>query len=234
MYCLFIESGVEPGVVSLIKRSTQNSTEQKDPTCDDRDQMNRLCSLRKYACLGTRFLPSKLPEFPFEAIDELLKKTGLSKKDIFAVCVGVGPGSFTGIRTSVSVAQALSFANRLPLIAVPTLLRWVPESDGHYFVCLDARMGGAFALQALVQEGRLVHEPKVYKFSLDQLLVAAQGCQIVCDQKLKDRLKNHTPSYEAHLVQDSLVHVFDQLDIKWKRHEYLTGESPEILYLSQP
>lgn len=44
------------------------------------------------------------------AIDADLKLTGFSKKDITSVSVNPGPGSFTGTRVGVTVANALAFA----------------------------------------------------------------------------------------------------------------------------
>src|SRR5437762_1025561 len=48
-------------------------------------------------------------------IDELLKKHKLTIKDINALEVNKGPGSFTGVRVGVSVANALSYALGVPV-----------------------------------------------------------------------------------------------------------------------
>lgn len=54
-------------------------------------------------------------------IQNLLQKANLSIKDLNAIGFGKGPGSFTGIRISVSIAKAMAFAHNLPLYAVSTL-----------------------------------------------------------------------------------------------------------------
>ncbi|MBK5252400.1 MAG: tRNA (adenosine(37)-N6)-threonylcarbamoyltransferase complex dimerization subunit type 1 TsaB [Peptostreptococcaceae bacterium] len=54
-------------------------------------------------------------------IDELLEKTEISIKDIDALAVGVGPGSFTGIRIGVSTAKGLALALDIPIAAVSSL-----------------------------------------------------------------------------------------------------------------
>lgn len=47
-------------------------------------------------------------------IDQLLKEHNLSPKDITSIEVNTGPGSFTGVRVGVSIANALSFALQIP------------------------------------------------------------------------------------------------------------------------
>lgn len=54
-----------------------------------------------------------------ELIEKLVKKQGLTLKDIDSVEVRVGPGSFTGLRVGVSIANALSFALGIPVNRKP-------------------------------------------------------------------------------------------------------------------
>ena len=54
-------------------------------------------------------------------IEEVLKKSGKTPKDLSAIAVGGGPGSYTGLRIGVSAAKGLAFALQIPLIAVNTL-----------------------------------------------------------------------------------------------------------------
>ena len=42
-------------------------------------------------------------------IEELLTERNMSLKDITAITVATGPGSFTGLRVGVSIANALGF-----------------------------------------------------------------------------------------------------------------------------
>lgn len=54
-------------------------------------------------------------------LDECLTEAGLDIADITDICVGVGPGSFTGIRVCAALAQGLAFAGRLPLYPFSSL-----------------------------------------------------------------------------------------------------------------
>ena len=54
-------------------------------------------------------------------IDEVIKKAGIEYKDLDAIAMSSGPGSYTGLRIGVSVAKGLCYALDKPLIAIPTL-----------------------------------------------------------------------------------------------------------------
>lgn len=79
-------------------------------------------------------------------IQEVLDENRLTPRDLGAVCVSAGPGSYTGLRIGVSSAKGICYALGIPLVSVPTLLsmaalyyRQHPEYKG--FVCpmIDAR-----------------------------------------------------------------------------------------------
>lgn len=54
-------------------------------------------------------------------VKEMLDEAGWTIRDLDAVCVSKGPGSYTGLRVGVSTAKGLCFGGQLPLIAVDTL-----------------------------------------------------------------------------------------------------------------
>ena len=78
---------------------------------------------------------------------ELLDGAGLRFADIDRIGVGVGPGTFTGLRIGVATARALAQAAGADLAAVSTLqaLAAAAEHDGPVLAVLDARRGEAFA-----------------------------------------------------------------------------------------
>ena len=61
-------------------------------------------------------------------IQEVLQERGLTLSDCDAVCVSMGPGSYTGLRVGVSTAKGLCFGSGKPLLAVGTLDTLVAQS----------------------------------------------------------------------------------------------------------
>ena len=62
-------------------------------------------------------------------IQEMLSERGLTTADCDAVCVSMGPGSYTGLRVGVSTAKGLCFGSGKPLLAVGTLDTLVAQAD---------------------------------------------------------------------------------------------------------
>lgn len=75
-------------------------------------------------------------------IDEVFKLAKIQPKDLSAIAVSQGPGSYTGLRIGVSAAKGLCFALGIPLIAIPTLevlAHKVKIKEGYIVPMLDAR-----------------------------------------------------------------------------------------------
>lgn len=78
-------------------------------------------------------------------IQKLIDSSELSMKDLAAVAVSAGPGSYTGLRIGTSSAKGLCFALDIPLIAIHTMQsmfelvkRTYPDYD-LYLPMIDAR-----------------------------------------------------------------------------------------------
>ncbi len=54
-------------------------------------------------------------------VDEMLAELGAEPRDLGAIVVGTGPGTFTGVRITVATARALSLALATPVVGVSTL-----------------------------------------------------------------------------------------------------------------
>ncbi|MBQ8779508.1 MAG: tRNA (adenosine(37)-N6)-threonylcarbamoyltransferase complex dimerization subunit type 1 TsaB [Alistipes sp.] len=54
-------------------------------------------------------------------VDELLRETGIAPDELDAIAVGMGPGSYTGLRIGVSFAKGMCYGLQIPLVAVGSL-----------------------------------------------------------------------------------------------------------------
>lgn len=55
----------------------------------------------------------------------LLARSGRDLREATALAIGVGPGSFTGLRVSMSLAKGMALALRVPVVGVPSLVAWL-------------------------------------------------------------------------------------------------------------
>jgi tRNA threonylcarbamoyladenosine biosynthesis protein TsaB len=82
------------------------------------------------------------------AIDRLLKRAGLSASQLSAWAIGIGPGSFTGLRIGVATLKGLAFGSQAPVAAVSTLAaiaRGAGPGEDPVVALLDARRGEVYA-----------------------------------------------------------------------------------------
>jgi tRNA threonylcarbamoyladenosine biosynthesis protein TsaB len=91
-------------------------------------------------------------------IDEVCRAAGVAPRELTAVAVGAGPGSFTGLRIGMATAKGIAFAAGRPLWAVSSLAALADDArvaladdqllvhaDGMICAALDARRGEVFA-----------------------------------------------------------------------------------------
>ena len=78
-------------------------------------------------------------------IDELLRESGLTLRQLDGIGYGAGPGSFTGLRIACAVTQGLAFGADLPVVGVSTL-ESIAEQTGatQVLTVLDARMAEVY------------------------------------------------------------------------------------------
>ena len=170
----------------------------------------------------------------------LLADTQLSKTNIDAIAVTLGPGSFTGLRIALSVAQSLAFALDRPLITESSLaalaeriqnLKAANRSGGRCFVGLDARMGEVYcaAFEAGEKVKRLSED---LLLSLEDAVEFASQCDCAIGSALAlDQLSSlHFSTCDAN----EQVHASDvfRLSIeKFRRHDFTSPTKIEPAYL---
>ena len=106
-------------------------------------------------------------------IQQVLAMADLDKKDLEAVAVSIGPGSFTGLRIGLASAKGMAYALDIPLIGVPTMeaLACQCPVPGIYAVPLvDAQKGNAYMAVYAWEDGQLVEKQSVEVLSIDECL----------------------------------------------------------------
>ena len=62
-------------------------------------------------------------------IAELMDRNKIKFKDLNAVSVGIGPGSYTGLRIGLSASKGICYALNIPLISVSSLENLITNID---------------------------------------------------------------------------------------------------------
>ncbi len=86
----------------------------------------------------------------------LIEHSGHALNDVSALAVGIGPGSFTGLRVAMSIAKGLAFALERPIVGVPSLVAWLDAEPGASFALARAGAREAFLLDRASGELRVV------------------------------------------------------------------------------
>jgi len=82
-------------------------------------------------------------------IDAVLKEAGIKLAELDGLVFGQGPGSFTGVRIGVGVAQGLAFSANLPVVGVSSLqamaqLAYIKYGQKQVIAAIDARMSEVY------------------------------------------------------------------------------------------
>src|SRR5688572_26659375 len=65
--------------------------------------------------------PHRHAELTLSLIGEVLAEAGIDKRELSRIAVGVGPGSFTGVRVALALGQGIAHGLGIPLVGVGSL-----------------------------------------------------------------------------------------------------------------
>jgi len=150
-------------------------------------------------------------------IDRLLKKSNCQLSDFDALVYGQGPGSFTGVRIGIGVAQGLAFSASLPTIGVSTMQAMAQQAYSLYkqqavSVAIDARMSEIYCANWQLSEEGIME------------LIGAE--QVIAPQKFAQQLS--APVYGAgtgwqayrEALENRCVNI-DDVDIQYPNAQYM-------------
>lgn len=97
---------------------------------------------------------------PFEMIEQALRETGLEREAIECIAVGIGPGSYTGIRAAIALAQGWQLARGVKLLGVSSATSiatqaWAEGISGKLAVVIDAQRSEFYLANYEVTAGAL-------------------------------------------------------------------------------
>lgn len=150
-------------------------------------------------------------------LDALFKQANASIEAIDALAFGRGPGSFTGVRIGVGVAQGIAFARELPVIPVSTLAAvaqaaYEQTQQQDIAVAMDARMDEIYAASFQVKQGyvELLGSEQVCAAEMfvpadsSTWLGAGNGWQVY-SEALKHNFANHLLASKTDIYPDAAM-----------------------------
>ena len=95
-----------------------------------------------------------------ELIKEGLTKCSLEVKDFDRIIIGVGPGAYTGLRVSMSVAKMFAWTLNIPLYEISSLdlLTSGYKDNNKYLVCFKAKKGHVYNKSFIINDNHKIIE----------------------------------------------------------------------------
>lgn len=117
-------------------------------------------------------------------IDEALKEANINLKKIDRIIVGVGPGSYTGIRVAVMTAKMLAYTNDIPLYEISSLYLLTSGYENLKTPMIDARNQNYFS--GVYENEKIILEEALYPY---ETLEKYNNHIIINNQTIKINIK---------------------------------------------
>lgn len=168
-------------------------------------------------------------------MQETIAKAGIEFRDLSAVAVSKGPGSYTGLRIGVSAAKGLCFALGIPMIAVDTLevlARQLSVTDGVIVPMLDARRMEVYSA-VFSPSHELIRGVQAEIITADSFAETAGKVHIIgdCQPKIKTVLDSDQFVYHEAVVHPSAREMVGLALDKFSRKEFEDVAYFEPFYL---
>ena len=140
-------------------------------------------------------------------IQEMLEERGVTLADCDAVCVSMGPGSYTGLRVGVSTAKGLCFGSGKPLLAVGTLDTLVAQAE----MPGQARHDGSDVIPGIIPD--TIGDPRFIIPMIDARrmeVYAAVFGRTVIPSEVEDSFTQLTETAPAIIDENSFAEYLEQ------------------------
>jgi tRNA threonylcarbamoyl adenosine modification protein YeaZ len=177
--------------------------------------------------LGAAVEAGELNAKPFALIEAALDKAGLEREQVDCVAVGLGPGSYTGIRIAIAIAQGWQLARGVKLLGISTV------------DCLAAQL----AAEGFQGQATMVIDAQRNEFYLAAYEFGANSCR--CLEPLRLAPQDEVQSLVqkgVRLCGPEVIQRFPQArdlfpdaaalgTLAAQRSDFLPGEKLEPIYL---
>jgi tRNA threonylcarbamoyladenosine biosynthesis protein TsaB len=176
--------------------------------------------------------------FLLSSIDYLANKLGWALGELNLVAVGIGPGSFTGIRIGISTALGIAQSLSIPFAGISGLDALAHQAallEGRIGVVLNAQRSQAFYAEYISQKGKIRNIQKSSLLFLSDLerRLAHRHLYIVGDVQVSH---GSSESWPKHVPMDlflaaSIGRLANSKKKIWRSGDYLLAEP---LYIRPP
>ena len=138
---------------------------------------------------------------------DILRKNNLQIKDLDAIGVNIGPGSFTGIRAGITIARVLAQQTNIKLVGVTSLkiLSKINKQSGKTIVVLDARKNKVYF--AKYENNKEVISP-ILVDKEELILKLKEEAIIITDKSISQFLTENNISSILYEENDSELGIF--------------------------
>ncbi len=172
----------------------------------------------------------------YPALKKLLSASNLEIDDLSYISVGTGPGSYTGIRIGASIAKALSFKSKIPMIGFCSLKACIPSFNTPFYSLADAKTSGFFLLEGEKIDQHIIYKSHPRLISLEEAqLLFTKNYSLVSPHI--EILKKRLPSVPQNLFIEGLPnaeHLMYLTHIKYMNKKFDLSQKLELLYLREP
>ena len=163
-------------------------------------------------------------------INDVLTTAGIAKKELDAISVSKGPGSYTGLRIGVSAAKGLCFALDIPLLSISTLQSLslqVIEENVYIIPLLDARRMEVYSA-IFSSEGEQVRETKAEIITEDSFIEFLNKKKTVFIGDGVTKFKNVCNYPNAKFIENRLPSANQMANLSEKK--FKTSDFEDVAY----